>query len=235
MTSLANLKVFATFPHQCSYLLSEEATTLFIDPDTEVDCELYSRLSEMGFRRSGQHLYKPHCNECEACISSRIPVACFRPSRAQKRILKLNADLVARELDDIRDDECYQLYESYINVRHADGDMFPASREQYDSFLTGEWGLTRYYGFYSEEKLVAVTVLDQLENGLSAIYNFFDPAEAKRSLGNYVILWQIQQARDMGLHSVYLGYWIRNCRKMEYKINFRPIELYINSNWVLMT
>ena len=232
VTLLANVRVFATYPHNCSYLPGEQATTLFVDPSTPIDARIYSQLSYIGFRRSGPHLYRPHCAACNACVPARVPVAGFRANRSQRRILARNSDLQAEVVDDISTDEHFALYSSYISGRHRDGDMYPPDREQFNSFLTREWGTTRFVEFRAAGRLLAVAVLDRLENGVSAIYTFYDPAESSRSLGSFVILWQIGLARELGLPAVYLGYWIRNCRKMNYKTRFRPIELLTNGHWV---
>ena len=135
-------------------------------------------------------------------------------------------------MDSIHSDAHFDLYSRYIEQRHRDGDMYPPDREQYDSFLTREWGSTSFVEFRDGGRLLAVAVVDRLENGLSAIYTYYEPAEEKRSLGSYVILWQIGRARELGLPAVYLGYWIRNCRKMNYKTRFRPVELLANGHWV---
>lgn len=232
VTLLANVRVFATYPHDCSYLDGEQATTLFVDPSTPIDARIYSQLSYIGFRRSGPHLYRPHCAACNACVPARVPVAYFRQNRSQRRIMARNEDLDATLVSDIQTEEHFALYSRYIDARHRDGDMYPPDREQYSSFLTREWGSTSYVEFRVKEQLLAVAVLDRLENGLSAIYTFFDPAQTQRSLGSFVILWQIERARDLGLPAVYLGYWIRGCRKMNYKTRFRPIELLANGHWV---
>ncbi|WP_339897081.1 arginyltransferase [uncultured Gilvimarinus sp.] len=232
MSDLSSLKLFATAPHPCSYLEGEEATTVFIDPQADVDAELYSELSELGFRRSGGHLYRPHCVNCQACISCRIPVNQFRPSRSQKRCAKRNQDLTVTVIDNINTDEHYALYEHYINTRHRDGDMYPPTREQYETFLSREWGVTRYIEYRSGEKLVGVAVCDELIDGLSAVYTFFAGDLAPRSLGVFAILVQIEQAKRMGLSYVYLGYWIRECRKMAYKTQYRPLQMLVNKRWV---
>lgn len=231
-SSLRDLKVYTTYPHSCSYLEDQEATTLFIDPRQEVDQHLYSSLSTLGFRRSGNHVYRPHCSHCNACVPARIPVNHFRPNRSQRRAVRRNRDLVVERTRDIRDDQAYGLYRRYIEQRHADGDMYPPEREQYESFLNNAWDCTRYYRFYDLQRLVAVAVVDVMLDGLSAIYTFFEPGEEHRGLGSYAILWQVEQAREMGLHYLYLGYWIRNCRKMAYKTAFRPLELYRNNRWI---
>ena len=233
-SSMRDLKVYTTYPHSCSYLEDQEATTLFVDPRQQMDQKLYSNLSVLGFRRSGNHIYRPHCTHCEACIPARIPVASFSPKRGQRRTERRNEDLRVIRSDDIRDEDAFSLYRRYIEQRHADGDMYPPDREQYESFLNDAWNCTRYYRFYARAKLVGVAVVDELTDGLSAIYTFFDPGEARRSLGSYAILWQIEHARQSGLDYVYLGYWIRDCQKMAYKSEYRPLELYINSRWTTL-
>jgi len=232
MTLLANVRVFATYPHNCSYLPGEQATTLFVDPSTPIDARTYSQLSFIGFRRSGPHLYRPHCAACNACVPARVPVQAFVPNRNQRRVLARNRDLDVSLAEHIQTEEHYALYSRYIAARHRDGDMYPPVRDQYNSFLTREWGTTSLVEFRAAGTLVAVAVMDRLDNGLSAIYTFYDSGEEARSLGTFVILWQIALARELQLPAVYLGYWIRNCRKMNYKTRFRPIELLANGHWV---
>lgn len=232
MTDLSTLKLFTTHPHPCSYLPDQEATTLFIDPEADVDVSLYSRLSEYGFRRSGQHLYRPRCGRCQACIPMRIPVEQFTPNRRQRRCWRRNEDLDVQVLTSIDTDEHYQLYDTYIRQRHADGDMYPPSRQQYRDFLSAQWGATRYIEFRHNQRLLAVAVSDKLDHGLSAIYTFFDAAETARSLGMLAVLYQIEWAKELGLDQVYLGYWIKQCQKMRYKSDYRPFQLFINNTWV---
>jgi arginyl-tRNA--protein-N-Asp/Glu arginylyltransferase len=234
-SSMRDLKVYTTYPHNCSYLEDQEATTLFVDPRQPVDKLLYSNLSVLGFRRSGSHIYRPHCSHCEACIPARIPVAQFDARRGQTRTWKRNQDLRVRRSDHLRDDDAFQLYCRYIELRHYDGDMYPPDREQYESFLNDAWDCTHYYRFYDGPKLVALAVVDELQDGLSAIYTFFDPDSDKRSLGTFAILWQIERARALGLEYLYLGYWIRGCKKMSYKSEFRPLELYVKNHWTVIS
>lgn len=236
MTELATLKLYATRPHPCSYLADKEATTVFIDPNAEITGPLYSELSHYGFRRSGSHIYRPHCNSCQACIPIRVCVDDFSPNRSQKRCLKSNADLQVVERDRIDNEECFKLYERYINERHADGDMYPADEEQYRDFLTAEWGVTRFLEFRNaQQKLLGIAVVDFLSNALSAVYTFYDPDEEKRSLGRFAILYQLEHAKQLELPFVYLGYWIKQCSKMSYKTDYRPYQLLINQNWVTVS
>ncbi|MBC7199632.1 MAG: arginyltransferase [Pseudomonas balearica] len=235
MTSLARLKFYATQPHPCSYLPDEQATTLFLDPSQPMDVQVYAELSEMGFRRSGDHLYRPHCQRCSACIPARIPANALLPSRQQKRIIKRNSDLKVQAVRAGFTEEYYSLYATYIEKRHADGDMYPPSREQFNTFLVRDLPFSRFYEFRLDGRLLAVAVTDVLPNGLSAVYTFYDPNEERRSLGRYAILWQVAEAARLGLKAVYLGYWIKNCRKMNYKTEYRPIELLVSQRWITLS
>jgi arginine-tRNA-protein transferase len=200
-----------------------------------MDVQVYAELSEMGFRRSGDHLYRPHCQRCSACIPARIPANALLPSRQQKRIIKRNADLKVQAVRAGFTEEYYSLYATYIEKRHADGDMYPPSREQFNTFLVRDLPFSRFYEFRLDGRLLAVAVTDVLPNGLSAVYTFYDPNEERRSLGRYAILWQVAEAARLGLKAVYLGYWIKNCRKMNYKTEYRPIELLVSQRWITLS
>lgn len=233
MTDLNELKLFATTPHPCSYLDDRDATTVFIDPEVSVDQNLYSQLTNYGFRRSGKHIYRPACKTCQACIPIRVDVETFTPNRSQQRCLRKNKDLTVTVVSTIDTDEHYTLYAKYIEQRHSDGDMYPPKRDEYRSFLSAQWGVTKYLEFRnSENNLIGVAVADQLENGISAVYTFFDPDEQKRSLGVYAVLAQIAWAQKQSNRYVYLGYWIKECQKMSYKTLYKPFELFINNQWL---
>lgn len=231
MTELSELNFYATPEHDCGYLPDRRAKTIFADPNATIDAKLYSELSQFGFRRSGSHIYRPHCDGCQACIPIRVNVDEFTATRSQKRCFKKNKDLNFHVIDSIDTDEHYLLYENYINLRHADGDMYPPSREQYSDFLTKEWGVTEFLEYRLDGKLIAVSVVDRLSNGLSAIYAYFEPEAAKRSLGVFNVLHQIERAKTEGLPYVYLGYWIKACQKMRYKMDYRPFEVFIDNQW----
>ena len=231
---ISSIKLFTTHEHPCSYLEGEAATTVFVDPNLDVNPRIYSELSDFGFRRSGRHLYRPHCQECHACIPVRLPVSNFKATRSQKRCLKRNSDVYSKVTSDIDTDEHYGLYKTYIEQRHFDGDMYPPSRTQYREFLSAEWGVTQYIELRTKTDglLIALAVCDKLDQGLSAIYTFFDPNQSHRSLGVLAVLRQIELAQQLRLPYVYLGYWIRRCQKMSYKTQYRPLELFINHQWV---
>lgn len=234
MSNLRTLVFFATPAHDCSYLPDRQATTMFVDPRAKVDKRLYSQLTALGFRRSGSHYYRPHCEHCNACIPVRLRVEEFSPDRSQRRVLKKNTDLDCRMVRASFTERYYALYARYIDERHADGDMYPPSREQFTSFLvegaTDSWFIEILDG----DTLIGLAAVDQLDEGLSAIYTVFDPAYEHRSLGTFAILWQIEEARRRELPYLYLGYWIAQCRKMNYKTRFRPIEALRGGHWHAM-
>lgn len=231
MSSLRTLVFFATPAHPCSYLPEREATTMFVDPRADVDKRLYSQLTALGFRRSGSHYYRPHCDHCNACVPVRLDVRRFQPDRSQRRVWKRNRDLSFRLVPAGFSERYYDLYARYISERHADGDMYPPSRDQFSSFLvegaTDTWFLEMNQG----DRLLGLAVIDGLDDGLSAIYTMFDPGEDNRSLGTLAVLWQAEEARRRDLPWVYLGYWIHRCRKMNYKTRFQPLEAFTDNHW----
>ncbi|WP_066016596.1 arginyltransferase [Endozoicomonas atrinae] len=231
MSQYKNLRFYATQPHECSYLPEEQATTLFMDPEILLNKQLCSDLAEVGFRRSGQHIYRPHCNRCRACIPARVPVYSFQMRRTQRKTWNRNSTLRVSRVSADFQDEHFLLYEKYINQCHQDGDMYPATIEQYTSFLVDSTEFTSFYEFRLDGQLLAVSVVDHLQSSLSAIYTFYDPDYLQRSLGRYCILWLIAETKKLGLPYLHLGYWIRNCQKMNYKIEYRPVELYISQEW----
>ncbi len=235
MSNLRTLRFYATPEHDCSYLPDHQARTLFVDPRVTIDRHLYSQLSDLGFRRSGGHIYRPHCDSCQACVSVRIPIERFRPSKTQRRIANRNADLVVSSAPCMLTQEYYALYERYICQRHADGDMYPPSEEQFVNFLAEGGSDSCFYEFRAPEgQLLAVAVSDRLDQGLSALYTFYDPDAQKRSLGVYAVLWQIRQAQRLQLPFLYLGYWVKDCRKMNYKTAYSPLEMLLDGEWQTM-
>ena len=228
-----SVRLFRTATHPCSYKRNQQAATIFVDPDLKIDRSLNSKLNELGYRRSGSHLYRPDCDLCSACISCRLPVNRFEIKRHHRKVLNRNYDLKVSETTNLICDASYGLYERYINNRHSDGDMYPASIDQFEAFIKTKTEDTRFFQFHLRQKLIAVSVTDILEQGLSAVYTFFDPSLRERSLGNYAILWQIEKTRSIGLPYLFLGYWIKSCSKMQYKSKFRPLELLVGGKWIL--
>ncbi len=229
------VQFFLTPKHPCSYLNRNNAQTLFFDPRRIITTSMYQALTDQGFRRSGSHLYRPHCGSCQACIPTRVPVSRFQPNRSQRRALSRNTDLEVRIEEATFSRRHYHLYERYISLRHADGDMYPASEDQYRSFLLSPWSNSVFVSVYDGERLLSVAVTDKQPQGLSAIYTFFEPNEAQRSLGTLSILKQIELCREWELPYLYLGYWIKDCDKMSYKTQYRPTELFVNNNWISLS
>lgn len=231
-TRVNRLNFYATPPHQCSYLSDQEAITLFADPRFPKSNALYAALSQRGFRRSGEHLYQPHCPQCSACVPIRVPVADFRPRRQQRRTWKQNQDLGVSIKPADFESEHFELYRRYIATRHAGGGMDNPTPDNYMNFLTASWSDTMFLEFRLEGTLLAVAVSDRLPDALSAVYTFFDPDSAGRSLGRYAILYQIALAQETERHWLYLGYWIDACRKMRYKTEYQPLEYFRNGEWL---
>lgn len=219
------------YEHDCDYLPGRQARMAYVSPLVGLDPNLYSELAANGFRRSGDLVYRPYCQNCTACMPVRIPVHDFQPSRVQRRVAKANADLRVIRKHDVFDERHYQLYMRYLATRHAEGHMALSSREEYLQFVASAWGDTGFYEFLAGDELLAVAVIDHLDDGLSAVYTFYDPEQGRRSLGTYAVLWQIAEAARRGLGWVYLGFWIAECRKMAYKNAFRPFQVLTKSGW----
>ncbi|UCE88411.1 MAG: arginyltransferase [Pseudomonadota bacterium] len=232
--SLQSLQFYVTPPHACSYLPEREAVTLFADPTAELHNDHYAQLSAMGFRRSGDHLYRPHCRTCRACIPVRIPVDSFTPNRSQRRTWRANADLRVNAAPATFSDEQFALYRRYIQTRHPGGGMDNDNPDNYMCFISSPWSSSKLYEFRAGSRLLCVAVTDHFRDGLSAVYTYFDPEPSRRALGVYAVLWQVEKARDLGLRWVYLGYWIRDCLKMSYKSQYRPLEHFRGSGWELL-
>lgn len=194
--------------------------------------DLFNRLSAAGFRRTHNYLYRPACSDCQACIPVRLPVADFSPSKSQLRIVRRNADLIARSAPARATNEHYGLFSRYLQERHADGEMADMTFEDYRSMVEDTPVDSRLIEYRGENgRLLAVALVDLLQEGLSAVYSFFAPEYPRRSLGAYIILDLVKQVRRTGGSYLYLGYWIDQSPKMAYKTRFRPIELHQGNGW----
>lgn len=225
------IPLLQTPEHACPYLPGQIARTAFVSPDVAMDMALYGTLLQAGYRRSGEHVYRPHCHSCQACQAVRIPVEQFQPNRQQRRCLKRNGDLAIRWAEPVLTDAHWALFQRYIENRHQDGDMYPASTEQFYAFLTADWAQSRLLELYLAEELVGVAVIDVCADGFSAVYSFFAPEHAARSLGVYLVLSLIALARLEQRPFIYLGFYIAACRKMQYKANYRPAQILRNGAW----
>lgn len=226
------IQFYLTAHYACSYLPEQRARSQVATPTHLIDGQAYSALIRAGFRRSGQFTYRPHCEQCRACVPVRVDVARFAPSRTQRRCLKRNGSLDARFLPLDFKEEHYALYRSYLGSRHAGGGMDRDGPDQYTQFLLSSNVDTVMVEFRDGDNgLAMISVVDQIDDGLSAVYTFFDPERAQDSLGVYGVLWQIELARRLELPYLYLGYWIAASRKMAYKTQYAPLEGLIDGRW----
>ncbi|NDR56478.1 arginyltransferase [Aliiruegeria sabulilitoris] len=231
---------YVTAPQPCPYLAGRMERKLFTALQGEHAETLNDALSKQGFRRSQNVLYRPSCADCTACLSARIRVEDFQPSRNQRKTLKRNAALKREATSPWATDEQYALFRRYLDSRHADGGMADMDVFEFAAMIEEtpirsrmveyrEPGLEETEG--PESDLAAVCLTDVLDDGLSMVYSFYEPTLTRRSLGTHIILDHVEIARAAGLPYVYLGYWVPGSRKMGYKASFGALEIYKAGQW----
>ena len=226
------IRLYRGTEHPCPYLPGRTAASAFVDPSLTLSPHLYGHLLAQGFRRSGSLVYRPICPHCAACRAVRIPVDDFRPRRSQRRAWHAGGDrLEIQPRPACWDERHFALYQRYLETRHPDGEMAGGDADDYRRFLFAAWGEARCLELRIDRRLLAVAVTDVVPGALSAVYTFFDPSESALSPGVLAILAQIELARYWRLDYVYLGYWIRDCRKMSYKAEYRPLEVLLDGAW----
>ena len=225
------IQFYLTAHYDCSYLPDRQARSQVATPAHLIDSEAYSQLIRAGFRRSGQFTYRPLCERCRDCVPARVRAAEFVANRSQRRCMLRNMQLEARFLPLNFSEAHYALYRKYQSNRHAGGGMDKDGPDQYTQFLLSSNVDSVLVEFRDEGELVMVSVIDQVEDGISAVYTFFDPEREKDSLGTYGVLWQIDLARRLELPYVYLGYWIAATNKMAYKKQYQPMEGLVDGRW----
>ena len=225
------LQFYATASYPCSYLPDKLARSQVAAPTHLINATVYNGLIRRGFRRSGLFTYRPHCDSCNACLPIRVDVPAFQPARTQQRAWRRHQELQARILPLQWNAEHYALYQHYQRSRHPGAGMDEDDEGQYRQFLLTSRVDSRLVEFRLPcGKLQMVSLIDLVDDGISAVYTFFDP-EAKGSLGTYGVLWQIEYCRQQGLPWLYLGYWIQESRKMAYKNQYKPFQILQQGIW----
>jgi arginine-tRNA-protein transferase len=227
---------FGTRSLPCPYLdgqIERKVVTELSGPNAE---GLYERLSRAGFRRSHNLAYRPACPSCNACVPVRIAATDFEMTKSFRRVMGANADLSGDDIDANATVEQFRLFSSYQRARHEGGDMSGMAFNDYRSMVEDTPVTSRSVEFRDDKgTLLAVMLMDRMEDSLSAVYSFFDGGQTRRSLGTYMILWMVQRARAFGLPYVYLGYWIDGSNKMAYKARFHPLEALGADGWAVKT
>ncbi|WGW01480.1 arginyltransferase [Vibrio sp. YMD68] len=228
-SDIQQIKIGLTDSHPCSYLKNKEERVA-VALDTQMHSpSSYEVLLANGFRRSGDTIYKPHCDHCQSCQALRVSVPDFVLSKSQKR-LKNKAAAYHWVLKDELDESWFDLYSRYIHARHKTGSMFPPKSEEFARFSTCAWLNTQFLHVYEQEKLIAIAVTDLMSNSASAFYTFFDP-DIPLSLGTLGVLYQLEYCQMQGKQWLYLGYQIDECPAMNYKVRFHRHQRLVNQRW----
>ncbi len=232
---MISIPLLSMQPHRCNYLEHQIAQTTFVHPSYPMTTAIYSQLIASGFRRNGNDVYAPQCPNCNACIPARVRVADFIPNRSQSRCLAKNRHTQTIIKPAVFQQEHYDLYKRYQQTKHPDSNMQYATTDDYIHFLGSTWCDSLFVEFKIDQNLVAVAVIDQFNDAISAVYTFFDLDYAQYSLGIYAVLWQLKYAKQLKMDWIYLGYWIEDCRKMSYKNQYQPLEIYRGKQWKAYT
>ncbi|MFV0280230.1 MAG: arginyltransferase [Rhodoblastus sp.] len=229
---------YLTAPSPCPYLPGREERKVFTHVVGRRAIDLNDALTQSGFRRSQTIAYRPACEHCQACVSVRVLVNDFRPGRTMRRVLARNYDVSAVFAPPQATSEQYSLFRGYVDSRHSDGGMADMSVLDFSMMVEDSHVETRLVEYRRPDAdggntLVGCCLTDVLADGLSMVYSFYEPDEAARSLGVFMILEHIERARALGLPHVYLGYWVEGSRKMGYKSRFLPQERLNLDGWTL--
>ena len=230
---------YVTAPQECPYLDNKIERKLFTSLNGPDALVLNNALSQQGFRRSQNVLYRPSCSECSSCLSARIPVSNFTVSKSQKRVIKRNSALIREKKTPMATDEQYTLFQKYVSFRHSKGGMATMDAMEFSSMIE-ETSVDTILCEYSFKKnngdivLAAVSLTDVLNDGLSMVYSFYDPDLSYLSLGKYMILDHVNLVKELALSYLYLGYWVKGSSKMDYKAQYKPLEVFKNGQWLTL-
>ncbi len=223
---------FVTTPLPCPYLPGETERRMVAELIGRESAALHDTLSRVGFRRSHGLIYAPICQDCSACKAVRSVVDEFQATASQKRVMRTNRDIEVKMMAARATTDQFQLFSSYQDVRHTGGDMATMDYYDYQALIEETPVDSMVVEFRGPDgALVGTCLVDQMHDGLSAVYSFFDPGQPRRGLGTFMILWLIERAHAMDLPYVYLGYWIEGSSKMSYKKRFNPLEYYTADGW----
>ncbi len=224
---------YVTAPQPCPYLEGRMERKLFTSLQGDNADRLNNGLSQQGFRRSQNVLYRPSCAECSACLSARIDISRFKPTKSQRRTARRNAGLVRHATSPWATEDQYDLFRRYLDARHADGGMADMDVFEFSAMIEETPIRSRVIEYTDAEtnSLVGVSLTDVLEDGLSMVYSFYAPDRLQDSLGTHMIMDHIEIARTANLPYVYLGYWVPGSQKMGYKAKFSGLEVYMEGEW----
>jgi len=227
------LRLYQSMPYSCPYIPNHTAHHYTTESNLPITVDIYSQLINLGFRRAGDRIHKPNCSHCQQCVSLRIPVAKFSTTRSQQRILNKNSNFNIKIVNQPDYLQYYSLYSKYISQRHPESETMQEVDDTFENFLFSAWSQTFSIEIrLPDEQLICVAICDPLIQGWSAVYTFYDVDFAKYSLGTFSILTQIELIKQQGLDYLYLGYWIQDCEKMNYKTQFQPCEGFVNQQWI---
>ncbi len=234
IASSQTIQLFLTESDKCSYLDDRQQRMLLVDPNHPLDNSLATYFSNHGFRRSGNMTYRPKCDNCQQCVSVRVPAIHYSPSKSQRRIIRKNKDIQV-SLEPLSNAlDYFPMYYEYQKSRHPDGSMCDSSEEKYLTFIQSDYTDTALMVRRLGSEVISVTIVDLFHDGVSLLYTFFDPQYSDMSPGKAAIIDTISYCRHQGMPYAYLGFWIKDSNKMNYKTQFQPIEGYFDGEWKIM-
>ena len=222
-----------TKPLKCSYIEGNYEERLLFPIKSNNDLTVIEKLTQLGFRRNINYMYLPVCKGCSKCISTRILIDGFKISKSQKRNLKKNGIIKFTTMIPNRQEERFDLFRKYLSFRHSDGIMLNMTKIEFNNFYYETPAKSRVYDIVSEsDKIVGSILLDEMTDAMSAVYSFYEPELLSNGLGIFLILKSLEEAKRINKKYLYLGYWVKESKKMNYKILFNNLQLFVDGNWI---